>query len=258
MIVFLSPHFDDAVYSCGGLLHQLTRQGQSVQVITLMGGMPTHPAPDTPIVRQLHQRWGGYAEPVAVRIQEDQQAVRLLGAQPLHLPITDCIYRTDGQGNALYPDDSSLWELPHRDDPALDYLRSWSLPSTVEKLYIPLGIGQHVDHIIVHEWALWYTNEHQWDASRIFFYADYPYAGQQTAVEARLQMVRTYCPPLHMQAIPLSDEDLQAKIQAMQAYRSQVTSFWQDEWELDQSMRAYHQRQRTHDGAFTEPYYQCF
>ncbi len=257
MIVFLSPHFDDAVYSCGGMIHQLSQHGQTVQVITLMAGMPTPPIPDTPIVRSLHARWGGHAEPVALRIQEDHDAVASLGAQVLHLPIPDCIYRTDARGNALYAGEASLWSTPDPDDPAVPYLRSWSLPKTAEKLVIPLGIGHHVDHVIVHEWAMWYIREHQWEASRVLFYADYPYAERQTAVETRLQTVKSTCPTLQLQASLLNDENIRAKIGAMQAYRSQVSSFWQDEEDLAQTMRAYLQRQSTNAHTFTEPYYQC-
>ncbi|MGV2435821.1 MAG UNVERIFIED_CONTAM: hypothetical protein LVT10_13915 [Anaerolineae bacterium] len=61
------------------MIHQLSQHGQTVQVITLMAGMPTPPIPDTPIVRSLHARWGGHAEPVALRIQEDHDAVASLG-----------------------------------------------------------------------------------------------------------------------------------------------------------------------------------
>lgn len=257
MIVFLSPHFDDAVYSCGGTIHQLTQQGKQVHVITTMAGTPTH-IPDTPIVRDLHQRWGGHTEPVAVRANEDRLAVSMLGASVGYLSIPDCVYRTDATGHALYPDEQSLWGRPHPHDPALAQLQAWSFDEVVEKLYIPLAIGQHVDHVILHEWAVWYTKRHQWEASRVFFYADYPYAERQVAVEARLQTVRAGCPSLHMLEEPLSEKNLQAKIKAMQAYHSQVSTFWQDEQALAQSMQAYHQRQHAQDAVFTEQYYQCF
>ncbi|MGV2435820.1 MAG UNVERIFIED_CONTAM: hypothetical protein LVT10_13910 [Anaerolineae bacterium] len=85
----------------------------------------------------------------------------------------------------------------------------------------------------------------------------YPYAERQTAVETRLQTVKSTCPTLQLQASLLNDENIRAKIGAMQAYRSQVSSFWQDEEDLAQTMRAYLQRQSTNAHTFTEPYYQC-
>lgn len=193
-----------------------------------------------------------------MRAKEDHQAVALLGASVVHLSLADCVYRTDERGNALYPDEQSLWGQPHPHDPALAQLQAWSLDATVKKLYIPLAIGQHVDHVILHEWAVWYTKRHQWEASRVFFYADYPYAERQVAVEARLQTVRAGCPSLHMLEESLSEKNLQAKIKAMQAYQSQVSTFWQDEQALAKSMQAYHQRQHAQDAVFTEQYYQCF
>jgi len=57
MHLFLSPHLDDAVYSCGGTIHQLTSQGTPVQILTFMAGDPPTPLPDTPITRDLHRRW---------------------------------------------------------------------------------------------------------------------------------------------------------------------------------------------------------
>ncbi len=56
MHLFLSPHPDDAVLSCGGLIHQLTQKGEPVTILTVMAGDPPDPLPDTPLVRELHQR----------------------------------------------------------------------------------------------------------------------------------------------------------------------------------------------------------
>ena len=38
--LFLSPHYDDAVYSCGGTLASLTTAGENVTVLTVCAGSP--------------------------------------------------------------------------------------------------------------------------------------------------------------------------------------------------------------------------
>ncbi|HEU0000143.1 MAG TPA: hypothetical protein VFQ36_04555, partial [Ktedonobacteraceae bacterium] len=38
--IFVSPHFDDVAYSCGGALGTLADQGQRPLVITVFAGLP--------------------------------------------------------------------------------------------------------------------------------------------------------------------------------------------------------------------------
>ena len=38
--LFVSPHFDDAVLSCGATMHRLRRLGERVMVLTVCAGVP--------------------------------------------------------------------------------------------------------------------------------------------------------------------------------------------------------------------------
>src|SRR5690349_4048271 len=100
MHLFLSPHYDDAVLSCGGLIHKLVGEGQRVVVRTVMGGAPSpQELPDTAIIRSLHERWAAGENPVEVRIKEDEAAVASLGASAEHMVYwMDCVYRVSRKG----------------------------------------------------------------------------------------------------------------------------------------------------------------
>ena len=88
--IYLSPHLDDAVLSCGGRISQQTARGEKVLVVTVCAGDPP-PAPLSEFAQALHIRWALPFHPVAARRDEDEAALAVLGASALHLPLPDCI-----------------------------------------------------------------------------------------------------------------------------------------------------------------------
>ena len=229
--IFLSPHYDDAVYSCGGIIHQFAQRGDVVHIITVMGGDPPDALPDTPIVRDLHQRWAAGEAPVTTRRSEDRAAAAVLGATGVHLPIPDCVYRT-ANGTALYPDERALWNHIHPADPAPALMGKALLAHITAEavVYAPLAVGGHVDHLIVRDWAL---------AQRfaVLFYEDYPYSEQPGAVEAALAHLPTGRGQ-RVATVLLTQAAIAAKIEAAKAYQSQISTFWQDAAALEQRVRA--------------------
>lgn len=229
MHVFLSPHYDDAVYSCGGTIYQLAQRGADVLIITIMGGDPPDPPPDTPIVRDLHIRWDSGAAPIDARRAEDRAAAAILGAQVQHLPLPDCVYRTDAHGTPLYPSESSLWHTVHPDDPARAFLeRKPIIPADAEHVYAPLGVGGHVDHLLVHQWARTLPGH-------VRYYPDFPYTEQPGAVAAAVAVL-PFAAKKH--AVLLTEAAIAAKIEGVRAYTSQVSTFWEDDATLRARVRA--------------------
>ena len=53
--VYLSPHLDDAVLSCGGMIHRQAQAGERVVVVTVCAGDPP-PGPLSDFARSLHER----------------------------------------------------------------------------------------------------------------------------------------------------------------------------------------------------------
>ena len=108
--IYLSPHLDDAIFSCGGLIFQQTQRGDSVLIVTVCAGDPPNEMLSG-FAQELHTRWG-YESPVEARRAEDRIACQLVGAGYEHLEIPDCIYRIDDGGSHLYPTlESILGEL---------------------------------------------------------------------------------------------------------------------------------------------------
>ncbi len=77
-VVCFSPHPDDAVFSCGGLLARWRAEGRQVRVITVFAGPPPPEEGLSPLARLLHLAWGGIPDPTTHRRREDIRAMRVL------------------------------------------------------------------------------------------------------------------------------------------------------------------------------------
>jgi LmbE family N-acetylglucosaminyl deacetylase len=168
-IVFLSPHLDDAVLACGGLISALGRT-TSVEVWTLFSSAPRF-GPWSPVANWLHAESGGISGSRLAkrRRQEDAKACASLGARFRHFRWKEAAYRRDSSG-FLYS--RSRQDVIHETDRALsktimDKLRAGLKADDV--LVAPLGVGKHVDHILT-------RNSADGTGHRaICYYADFPY-----------------------------------------------------------------------------------
>ena len=245
--IYLSPHLDDAVLSCGGSIWEQVKAGESVLVTTMFGGTPDPSLSLSPFAQQLHVRWGHLADAAAERQEEDLAALALLGADAAQWPYTDCIYRRISDGRFPYASEEALWGDVH---PAEEGLilelvdRLAALPLTRDGVIsAPLGIGHHVDHQIVRRVAE--------SCSPGVYYEDFPYAEDPQAVQALLEQGRW-----RAELMQLSEEALEAKIAATACYRSQLSTFWTDEAEMAVMMRAF--AGKVGDGRPAERYWKPF
>lgn len=222
MRVFLSPHFDDAVLSCGGFIRSLSMKGNNVTIMTVMGGNPPDPLPQSPLIDELHTRWDAGENPVEIRKKEDAQAARALGAITAVITIPDCIYRTHNSV-ALYQTGASLFSDIHPHDPAQEKLRLDDLTTEtfIKGVYVPLGIGNHVDHQLVRDAGIHLHDQHP--PFEIWFYEDYPYSEDEKKREATIQNF-----PRKLESVThiLKPSAMRAKLGAIACYQSQISTFW--------------------------------
>jgi LmbE family N-acetylglucosaminyl deacetylase len=241
MHLYLAPHLDDAVLSCGGQIAQLVRAGQVVRVVTAFAGdVPAAKhAAASPFVEELHMRWGLGLHPSAGRRAEDRAALGILGARVTHLPFPDCVYRLGRMGAPLYPTRDAIFgtvaqvEMPLIDEVARA-LKRLRLPRDA-RVILPLTAGHHVDHQIVRAAGeQWCKTQAAGRSVQIAYYEDYPYAEQPDQVTAALDQ-----DTLESELVQLDEDALAAKVAAIACYRSQISSFFADEAEMAARVRTY-------------------
>ncbi len=228
--IYLSPHFDDVVLSCGGLVWEQVRAGQQVEIWTIAAGTPPDNQPLSEFALQLHERWKTGLEAVAVRRGEDEAAGQRLGAGLRYWNLPDCIYRRLPDGSWLVNGEDDLWQALHpQEEPVVNRLCAWLAEELRrdDAVVCPLTLGNHVDHNLVRaaaerlDRALWY-------------YADYPYVVKsQTIEDGKLgQDWQTVCQGV-------SREGLAAWQEAVACHASQISTFWGGLDEMRAALEAY-------------------
>lgn len=142
--VALSPHLDDAAFSCGGTLNRLARAGWRVVVATLFTRSVSGPN-GFALACQLDKGLGPEVDYMALRRAEDVEAMHALGAEaPIHVALPEAPHRGYGSAQALFeaplPDDTIVPALRT----AIDGILADQSPDLV---LAPQAIGGHVDHV---------------------------------------------------------------------------------------------------------------
>lgn len=212
--IFVAPHLDDAALSCGGQIAQLTAAGVPVLVVTLCAGRPSSAAPLSPFARYLHQAWDLGDDPVGRRREEDAAALQLLGCDGLHLDLLDAPYRM-----ADYGVDRGWRGVVAADDPLLPtaetILAGLHEQQPGARLYVPLGVGNHVDHQIVCSVGMDLRSA----GADVVWYEDAPYAAKQPEdLALRLAVLPAQFTPT---VVDITAE-LPRKLRAIAAYHSQL------------------------------------
>lgn len=214
---YLSPHLDDAVFSCGGQIHRANQAGESVCVVSIFTADEPSSEMLTYDARCLHLLWGLLTGVYAERRSEDAKACHQLSATALHLGFKDCIYRRDDDsGTALY----SLNSLTNGEirSPDAELLRriiaAFRKLPYAETVVAPVGLHSgHVDHMLVRIAAEIVFQS----GTRLLYYEDLPYACDVDLV-SRLTEYSQW----ESEVYPLSKDNLEAKLFAVEAYQSQL------------------------------------
>lgn len=211
-VAILSPHLDDAVFSCWHVLDS----EREVAVLNVFAGMPP---PGTPLPRW--DRITGAHDPVArvrERLAEDRAALALAGRKPTNLQHVEAQYRD---------------EKPTLDE-VLPSIREHVAGS--EEVLAPAGIGAHSAHLLIRDAAFDIAR----DGLAVSFYADIPYAtefgwpawvsGREPTpfVEVDAAWSEAVGPILEggwQPHVVTLDEDAQRrKVEAMKTYRTQFAA----------------------------------
>ncbi len=240
-MIFLSPHPDDAVLSCGGWIYQLAQNGERPIVMTVFGGDRPAGVPLSNFARGLHERWQLGADAPARRRDEDRAACDRLGCYLLHLPFADAAYRIEPLTRRYLYDSEEAIFGEVRDREVIDRVAEavqarLQHVSDKASLVVPLTAGQHVDHVVTRMAA-------ERLKADVIYYEDYPYAEhpeRMTHVWERAEgAAGSAADEWASETVRLSEAALQAKIEAFLLHRSQISTFYRDDEEVRQRMRAY-------------------
>jgi len=233
--VYLSPHLDDAILSCGGQIARAARSGRRQLIATAFAGGVAEEEPGSPPPSPASDAPGPARGLVAERRQEDQRAARSLGADVLHGPFPDAFSARDpATGQRLYPTIPALRGAMHPAHRAqLPGVTRWldELP-TYRVLVAPLGLGRHVDHRLLRLAAERHAGR------SLLYFEDFPYAQRWRYRCAWARALRGW----RWETVRLAPEDITARVVAAAAYSSQVRAIFGTPETLDLQIRRYVRR----------------
>ena len=202
--IYISPHMDDAVLSCGGRIAMQSAQGESVLVVTIFSEIDEAKAaammPGMP--------------PCGLREMQDndETALERLGVDHLRLNYQDGAFR---QNFPVLRYGSHL-RSARRFAGVLKMIRTdlerICSAAACRNLYFPLGIGQHIDHhlaYLIGDQFRQYPGDHP----SVFFYEDIPYVFIPHALDYRLRLTG-------LAALPESGGPVSVRKKIMAIYRS--------------------------------------
>jgi LmbE family N-acetylglucosaminyl deacetylase len=225
--IYLSPHLDDAALSAGGLIHDLTRTGNTVEIWNIFCGFPPEGELSS-LAQKLHLEWGTTTaeETIRMRRAEDEKAASIMGAKTIFLDFLDCIYRRGPEGNWLYED---VFVPPHEADADLPARVAEAVSVRLTRddvLVCQLSVGSHVDHVLARQAA-------ELLARPLLYAVDIPYlfkypdelASKSTGMKEKLYRV--------------SKTGLESWQDASMAYVSQLSTLIEPEQNLRDMLQSY-------------------
>ena len=178
--VYVSPHMDDVVLSCSGRIAKQLRKGEAVLAVTVFAG---------DVKEDKKPRGLDYNPLIDVkrRRAEDAKAMERLGVDYIWLDYPDSIFRLKrpilrfGLHLRATAREGRLCKAV-RDD-----IQKICLAAGNKRLYLPLGVGQHVDHQIIFQTGMQLPLQIKQNIE-LHFYEEIPYALIPSAVKFRMKL----------------------------------------------------------------------
>lgn len=141
----LSPHLDDAAFSCGGTLARLSASGWRVVVATLFTRSVASPT-GFALACQLDKGLPASADYMALRRDEDAAACAVVGAYTRWFDFAEAPHRGYNSAAALFGPPLATDDIGTAVENAIAELLAGMMPSLV---LAPQAIGGHVDHVVM-------------------------------------------------------------------------------------------------------------
>nr|WP_236637445.1 PIG-L family deacetylase [Photorhabdus australis] len=223
-------------------MHKLVSENQQVVVLTFFTEYDENLTSHY-LRSESNDNMNSFIKLYSKRANEDIAFCNKLSAIPIHGKILDCIYRIDQYGEPMYKNSAAIYSgLVHKSDYASDIAQDLIdkilLNYQPDYIYAPLGIGRHVDHIIINNLVHNIKGSHK---LKILLYEDFPYVlGEYPIVNPdSLENALLRNNKFDMRAI-LVDIDLKEKMQNILFYDSQLEPLFGNESNLLIPLEKYH------------------
>jgi len=140
--VYISPHFDDVVASCGGQILKQKQRNESILVVTVFSARGHHypDANSSALKTRLdYDR----------RRSEDRKVMQQLGIDYLWLEYPEILFRHQSPWRRYWPTYPATTANQKLCCQVANSLNEIRVRTQCVNMILPLGIGQHVDHQIV-------------------------------------------------------------------------------------------------------------
>ena len=230
---FVSPHFDDAALSAGGLMAHLAKSGVPITVATIFTKSDEPATLSAKKFLRLSGFDGDAASLFRARTEEDMKAFSILGIKPVHLGFVDALWRKIPSPNlvqkilgGLLPEFVHVYpiyrllvasnKISPRDRETKKEITSVlsGLAGTGNRFFVfcPLGLSSHVDHILTRDACLMAFGE------RVILWSDFPYNIRSAAKPKEIAKIGTFAFEWK--------ENFSEKRKMIEAYRSQVSGLF--------------------------------
>ncbi len=217
--IYLSPHLDDAVLSCGSMISKQKRQNKKILIITIFAGVPKKNYKLLQSISGIIKDCGHKSciDFCRDRINEDINAAKLLNIDFKHLNFFDAIYRKDSSSRFIYKNLSRIFNArPSRADNIKEFV--WKIINrNINKtsiIYCPLSTGGHVDHVIVRQIGNLLRSQKR----NILFYKDICASHSGIGLYSKnYKFISTRC-----SKYTVSDHDMVMHQKAINCYKTQI------------------------------------
>lgn len=216
-VLIISPHLDDAVLSCGDLIHKLHNEDNIIDVVTVFSR-------DAKFLSSAAIRFHSNCflpnTPMKHRKQEDKKAHKLLHCGSMYLNLLECLYRKNNN-EFLYPDLDNIYHLEDNDKYIIKCVEKKLLKiiNNYDIVLAPMGLGGHADHLVCNK-AI--NNIRSQINGELYFYEEVAYV----CYYYREYDKSNWGDGFNYKLIELSEEDYISKINAILLYRSQLNILW--------------------------------
>lgn len=222
--LFVSPHLDDAVLSCGVYIHKLVKSQNKVEIVTIFSGSKDS-AHLSYLAKKFNKRCHLAGNAMMLRRQEDKRACKKSKITPIYLNLLECLYRDNVDGTPKYSNHKDIFrsDLSKEVDTiqlVISSLKKGLNLSKYDEIYIPLGIGRHIDHLIARLAIEKMLLPH--NMMKIKYYEDIPYVCHNRDKKWKSELTNN----LSSYTYSFCKRDFRFYLKTLALYKSQKKVLW--------------------------------